>query len=99
MSLAYVKRQAFRLLRVFAGNCEELRIFAGFYAEKHVPAYNFFGKIGNLNSNEKKSLIFDVLTPIGNNLMVTPKEVDFLIDKLSELISKGINNTIHKIKI
>lgn len=59
----------------------------------------FFGKIGNLNSNEKKSLIFDVLTPIGNNLMVTPKEVDFLIDKLSELISKGINNTIHKIKI
>lgn len=59
----------------------------------------FFGKIGNLTNMEKRSLIFDVLTPIGNNLMVTPKEVDFVIDKLSNLISTGINNTIHEIKI
>ena len=59
----------------------------------------FFGKIGNLTKLEKRSLIFDVLTPIGNNLMVTPKEVDFVIDKLSNLISTGINNTIHEINI
>lgn len=59
----------------------------------------FFGKLGNLTNNEKRSLIFDVLTPIGNNLMVTPKEVDFVIDKLSNLISTGINNTIHEINI
>lgn len=56
----------------------------------------FFGKIGTLNNYEKRSLIFDVLTPIGYNLMVTPKEVDFLIDKLSEMIGEGINKTIHK---
>ena len=59
----------------------------------------FFGKLGNLTNTEKRSLIFDVLTPIGNNLMVTPKEVDFVIDKLSNLISTGINNTIHEINI
>ncbi len=59
----------------------------------------FLGKLGTLSQLEKKSLIFDVLTPIGYNLMVTPKEVDFLINKLSELISNGINRTIHTKKI
>lgn len=57
----------------------------------------FLGAIGNLNDFEKKALIYDVLTPIGYNLMVTPKEVDFLIDKFSLLISDGINKTIHNI--
>ena len=57
----------------------------------------FMGAFGGLNDNEKKLLIHDVLTPIGNNLMVTPKEVDFLLDKLIELLSKGINNSIHDI--
>ena len=28
--------------------------------------------------------------------MVTPKEVDFVIDKLSEVLSTGINKTLHK---
>ena len=55
----------------------------------------FLGKVGTLKDYEKKSLIFDVLTPIGYNLMVTPKEVDFLIEKLSDLIATGINKTIH----
>ena len=57
----------------------------------------FLGAIGNLSDFEKKVLIYDVLTPIGYNLMVTPKEVDFLIDKFSLLISEGINKSIHNI--
>lgn len=39
------------------------------------------GMVGSLNDNELKQLIFEVLTPIGYNLMVTPKEVDFVIKK------------------
>lgn len=56
----------------------------------------FLGAFGNLSNYEKKALIFDVLTPVGYNLMVTPKEVDFLLDKLSELLSSGINEVLHK---
>ena len=41
---------------------------------------NIFGAVGNLNENETKQLIEEVLTPIGYNLMVTPKEVDFVIE-------------------
>lgn len=54
------------------------------------------GVIGSLENEEIKQLIFEVLTPIGYNLMVTPKEIDFLIDKLSDVIGNGINETLHE---
>lgn len=54
------------------------------------------GIVGTLDDVEVKQLLFEVLTPIGYNLMVTPKEVDFLIEKLSMIISNGINKTLHK---
>lgn len=53
------------------------------------------GIVGNLEDQEIRQLIFEVLTPIGYNMMVTPKEVDFVIDKLSKVISTGINNALH----
>lgn len=56
---------------------------------------NLFGMLGDLSDDEIRKLIFEVLSPIGYNLMVTPKEVDFLVDRMSNIISKGINNCIH----
>ena len=53
------------------------------------------GMLGSLNELETRELIFEVLTPIGYNLMVTPKEVDFVIEKLSDIIGNGINNALH----
>lgn len=58
---------------------------------------NLMGLLGGLNDDEMRNLIYDVLSPIGYNLMVTPKEIDFLIKKLSKLISTGINKSIHNI--
>ena len=52
--------------------------------------------IGTLSEEETKSLIYEILNPIGYNLMVTPKEEDFIVEKLSDVIAKGINNTLHK---
>lgn len=56
-----------------------------------------FGIIGMLNENEIKSLMNEVLNPIGYNLMVTPKEIDFVIDRLSTLIGASLNETLHNI--
>lgn len=53
------------------------------------------GLIGTLNEGEVKNLIYDVLTPVGYNLIVTPKEIDFTIKELSEVISKGLNKVFH----
>lgn len=54
------------------------------------------GEIGNLSEEEVRELIFEVLTPIGYNMMVTPKEIDFVMDKTSELLSSAINKALHK---
>ena len=57
------------------------------------------GLLGSLSEIEERSLINEVLESLSYNFIVTPKEVDFLIDKLSEVISGGINNTLHKLDV
>ena len=54
------------------------------------------GILGNLSEEEFHRLIYEVLSPIQSNLMVTPKEVDFVIEKLGLLIGNGINKSLHK---
>ena len=55
-----------------------------------------FGHIGLLTEKERKELIFEVLSPIGYNMMVTPKEIDFLMEKVSSVIANSINCSLHK---
>lgn len=55
------------------------------------------GLIGTLNEEELEKLIYEVLNPIGYNLMVTPKEIDFVIDKLSSIIANSINKSINNV--
>lgn len=54
------------------------------------------GLLGNFNDYELRQLIYEVLNPIGYNLMVTPKEIDFLIEKLADVIGNGINKALHE---
>lgn len=56
------------------------------------------GIIGTLEEDELQKLVFEVLNPIDYNYMVTPKEIDFLIDKLSLLIGHGLDSSLHKVK-
>ena len=55
------------------------------------------GYIGLLEKNELKKLVWEVLTPIEANMIVTVKDIDFVIEKLSKLLSEGINNVLHNI--
>lgn len=56
----------------------------------------FLGIVGNLTDEEKRTLITEVLTPIGHNLMVTPKEVDGFMKDMANVIAKGINAALHE---
>ena len=53
------------------------------------------GIVGTLNEEELMHLVVEVLSPIDYNFMVTPKEIDFIIEKLSLLIGKGLNKALH----
>lgn len=55
------------------------------------------GMLGELDDNDKKALIEEVLTSLDYNLIVTPKEIDFLIDNLSKVIAKSINKALHDV--
>ena len=55
----------------------------------------WLGLLGTLKEEEIKQLIFEVLTPIGYNLMVTPKEIDFMIQNLGLILGNGINYALH----
>ena len=59
---------------------------------------NWLGLVGGLEDYEIRQLLQEVLTPVGN-LLVTPKEVDFVIEKLSDVLGNGINKAIHQKKI
>ena len=55
-----------------------------------------FGMIGVLNEQEKRALMQEVLTPLGHNLMVTPKEIDGYMKDMAHLIAAAINAAMHK---
>lgn len=56
----------------------------------------FLGMVGTLPDDEKRKLISEVLSPLGHNLMVTPKEVDVFIEDMSNLIASGLNAALHQ---
>ena len=71
------------------------------YSKKNIKVtkkdkQELLGLVGQLNEEETKKLIEEVLNPIGYNFIVTPKEIDFLIIKLSDILSEGINLALHE---
>ena len=49
----------------------------------------------DLKEEDFKSLLIEAINPVGYNMIVTPKEIDFVIDRLANVISTGINNALH----
>lgn len=54
------------------------------------------GLIGNLDVVEQRQLLEEVLTPSGKNLIVTPKEVDTLLEDIAHVVAQGINSALHE---
>ncbi|MFV9511003.1 GPR endopeptidase [Tepidibacillus sp. LV47] len=55
----------------------------------------FLGMVGTLNEQEKRQLIYEVLAPLGYNLIVTPKEVDIFIEDMAGILANGLNMALH----
>lgn len=51
----------------------------------------FYKMLKSIDKSERQNMIEEILTPSVGNLMVTPKEVDTVIDSLSKIIANGIN--------
>lgn len=55
----------------------------------------FYTLLHDLSQEDKYSLIEEVLNPYMANTIVTPKDIDVLIDDLSIIIANGLNIALH----
>lgn len=61
-------------------------------AEKGTDFYNM---LIELDQDEKYNLITEILNPYVGNMFVTPKEVDAVVERLSNIIANSINIALH----
>jgi len=70
------------------------------YTEEDLPnekdRASFLGLVGTLSEDDKRRLIQEVLGPTGQNMMVTPKEVDDFIEDMANVIASALNAALHK---
>jgi spore protease len=70
------------------------------YTEEDLPDVEarktFMGLVGTLAEEEKRQLIHEVLRPLGQDLVVTPKEVDDFMEGISNVIASGLNSALHR---
>nr|WP_067621602.1 GPR endopeptidase [Alicyclobacillus acidiphilus] len=62
---------------------------------KQVPGNAATALFDQLSSAEKWHLVREVLEPVENNLVVTPKEVDDFMDDVAYVVAKGLNVALH----
>ncbi|GLG00320.1 germination protease [Alicyclobacillus hesperidum subsp. aegles] len=62
---------------------------------EQVPGNAATALFDQLSSMEKWHLVKEVLEPIENNLVVTPKEVDDFMDNVAYIVAKGLNVALH----
>lgn len=56
----------------------------------------FYNMMKSIDRNEKFVMIQEVLKPYIGNLIVTPKEIDEVIEKVAKVIANGLNIALHK---
>lgn len=56
----------------------------------------FFEMLSNFNTDERYALINEVFTEQVKNMMVTPKEIDSIVEDISDVIADGLNISLHE---
>lgn len=57
---------------------------------------DFYNMLRSIDRDEKYQMIREVLSPYVGNLIVTPKEIDDIIERISKVIANGLNIALHK---
>lgn len=56
----------------------------------------FYNMMKTIDRDEKYRMIQEVLEPYSGNLIVTPKEIDEVVRKISKVIANGLNIALHQ---
>ncbi|MEW9500492.1 GPR endopeptidase [Jeotgalibacillus marinus] len=55
----------------------------------------YLGMMGELDEDEKRQLLEEVLSPLGQNLIVTPKDTDLFMEQAANVVAMSINSALH----
>ena len=65
------------------------------HLEQQVPGNAAVTFLNQFDHEQKRQLISELLQPIGNNLMVTPKEIDEFVEDIAHVVAMGLNLAMH----
>ncbi|WP_202711175.1 GPR endopeptidase [Sporosalibacterium faouarense] len=74
---------------------DTIELIIGALKDQATVGGQFYSMLEEMESHEKHTLIKQVLTPSMPNVMVTPKEIDDLINDLSLVVANGLNISLH----
>lgn len=75
-------------------NCIELLI-SNFKKQTNNTQY-IFGQLDQMSPEERHSMVREVLSPLGQDLLVTPKDIDDFIEDIANVIATGLNESLHE---
>jgi spore protease len=55
-----------------------------------------FGMLDKMTEDERLGMVKEVLSPLGHDLLVTPKEIDEFIEDIANIIANGLNASLHE---
>ncbi len=74
---------------------DTLDMLIGQFARQAKPGSDFYKLLEALDKEEKYNLIREVMSPFVGQLVVTPKEIDSLIDNTAKTLAGGLNLALH----
>jgi spore protease len=75
---------------------DSLEILIKEFSNQATPGTEFYRMLSNMEEDQLDAMVSEVLSQGMGDLVVTPKEVDMLIDDISNIISDGINLALHR---
>lgn len=74
---------------------DTLDMLIGQFTRQVKPGSDFYKLLENLDHEEKYNLIREVMSPFVGQLVVTPKEIDSLINNTAKTLAGGLNLALH----
>ena len=66
------------------------------FQQKTSNTGQILGMLDKLGEQERLQLVREVLSPAGQDLLVTPKEIDEFIEDIANIIASGMNAALHE---
>ncbi|WP_238404062.1 GPR endopeptidase [Paenibacillus paridis] len=72
-----------------------LEMMSNHFKQQSANSDQILGLVNQMEENERLQLVKEVLSPIGHDLLVTPKEIDEFIEDIANIIASGLNASLH----